>query len=285
MYVAIAALIALLVPLLMPLLELLAPRRPEGPRDEEALRVGDALPSAAGNDPTKQLSLSRHQWINGVILAIFLPGMLVFAGLFAFLLLALYHLNVSPPPPAVLLSYSGAALVACLMAGFFPGMAAAYLVVQGILRLLFRKRTLLEFEYWEQAKSSQIGLTKRAKACLIFWLALSLALFGACSLVLTMNCHNRADESALVVRDVLAWREEEFPYAEITRVAISTHAWASKKKETVEVFAQLHVWMRDGRSRTFGPMGEDQWQALFDLLQRKAGAPIEVVKLPEDVGR
>jgi hypothetical protein len=281
-YVLIGAAIVFSLPLLATWLELNPPPLPEGPRDQEALRIADEAGRSPEAGDAQQFSLARHQWINGIALAVLIPGIVVIPMLLGLLFYWLYLGNLSQLPPSEFVFPPLAPALAAIFSGIFLAIFVIALVVRVLLGLVLSPRTLVEYYHWEQAKApfSRQAMT-RLKAILF----LGVGIPAAALFVQGLNCYQRADDNCIAVRGILSLWEEVYPLGDITRLAVSTKRWKSRKQQTTEPAFEVHIWMADGRVLELSYLGEDQGKRFLDWLRLKTGKEAENVGLPEEVGR
>jgi hypothetical protein len=275
LFVNLTALIAVLVPLLAPLLAFLVPPPPAGPDDHDALRP---LDDTAGPGPGS-LSLDSHQWLNNLGWAVVLPGWFVCWALLALLFYRLYELRLATLPPSQFVFPSQAGLVACVGVPLFP---AGYVLASALwaiaLRLFLSRRTWLGFYHWEQSRG---GWTGRRMGWLLLAVMLPLGLLSAVVLLRGMGRYDRADAQAIYRSKFALWDEEEYPLADVTRLAVSTHYRSGDEEFAGEA---LHVWLRDGRTCSMETIPPDERPAFHAWLEKQTGHKIERARFPEDLG-
>lgn len=269
-----ACLIALLVPLLAPLLAFWTPPPPTGPDDHEALRLAD------GDSPGwRSLSLDNYQWLNSLGWAVVLPGWLVCWALLARLFYRLYELRLSTLPPSEFVFPSLAGLVACVGVPLFP---ASYVLASALwalgLRLFLSRGARLGFYHWEQSRG---GWTGRRAGWLLLAVLLPLGLLSAVVLLRGLGRYERADGQAVYRSQFALWDEQEYPLADITRLAVSTHYRTGDGEGEWEA---LHIWLRDGRTCSMETIPPEKRPAFHGWLTRKTGLKVEKARLPEDLG-
>ncbi|MBY0228632.1 MAG: hypothetical protein K2W96_05060 [Gemmataceae bacterium] len=238
---------------------------PPPPNDEESFK-GGLIGHATGPSDT----IRRQVWLAAALFLLAWPTCTLAVGL---LLYQLYAWNLALMPPSVFHLPSTAAVGSYTVGAIFPGIMAAVAAALGLLRLILGRRSMAELV---QRLTTARRQSEEMRSNL-FRLATIYGSFSAAFMLVCMPMHTRADEDGIHTRFMFGLAEE-FPYAAIQRMAISSHDKQGRKHEV------FYAWRGDGRrlylTESIGPMKE-----FYAWVEARTGKNIRRVLFEEELGK
>jgi hypothetical protein len=236
-------------------------------------------------DALDHLTLRSYQWVNLVVLPVFLVSMLGLAILWAVLFNFLAEQHARTFPPGVFLFTPAVYWAVFGVPAVFLGIFTTAGILEPFVRILLGRR-YAEYCYWEQARrglSGPAGVQLYGRRFKLFaWL---LGVLMAAWVVLAMNWYVRFTEEAIAIQPLFGIKERVYPYNRVQQVVLTTHVVV---KRDVIPREGLHLRFDDGQTWSTGqtfavPDAPGERKRLLEFLMSKTGKPILQARLIEEV--
>jgi hypothetical protein len=268
LYLLIALAICLLVPWLSVLLLQLTPA-PSAPPDDGGSR-----------SPT----VRSYQWVNLVLLPVFLVSMFGLAALWALVFNFLGNEHAKTFPPGVFVFVPPFWLIFAVPA-IFLGIFSSAAIIEPFTRILLGRR-YGEYRYWEQARlgmQGPAGVERFGRQFTLLARALGLGL--GLWVLLAMNWYARLNENEVAIKPLFGIQEQLYPYSRVEQIVLTSHL---RVKDDAVPREGLHLRFDDGQTWSTGqtfrlPETPEERNHLLEFLVQKTGKPLTPARLIENV--
>lgn len=254
-------------------------------QNEETEFIEPKTDAPPRKDGARSLTLRSYQWVNLVVLPVFIVSMLGLAIGWAvvFDYLGEQHARTFPAgvfvfKPAVYWAVFG---VPAIFLGIFSSVA----IVEPLTRVLLGRR-YTEYCHWEQARRGlhgPVGVQRFGRRFILF--AVLLGLVMAAWTVLAMNWYVRLTDNDIAIKPLFDIGEQLHPYPRVQQIVLTSH---TRVKNDIIPREGLHLRFEDGQTWSTGqtfalPDTAEEKKRLLDFLMQKTGKPLTRARLIEDV--
>jgi hypothetical protein len=232
-----------------------------------------------------RLTLRSYQWVNLVILPVFIVTMLGMGIGWAMLFNYLGDEHARTFPPGVFVFKPAVYWAIFGVPSVFLGIFGCTAILEPLTRILLGRR-YPEYCYWEQARrglAGPVGVQRYGRRFVLF--AVVLGSLMALWMVLAMNWYVRLTENEIAIKPLFVIGEQLHPYNRVQQIVLTTH---TRVKQDVIPREGLHLRFDDGQIWSTGqsfrlPDTPEERKRLLEFLCRKTGKPLTQAKLLDNV--